>query len=261
MDYQQLLDQAPVNIKKHIENHPYQKDSIGMESSFVFIYNDLNLVLKVVDNEVHFQSEMTMMTWLNGKVLVPRIIEYGMSEGYYYLLMTKLEGLMAFDEELMKNPEALIDILVSGIKSFWEIPIKDCPIDNRNENKLKIAKKRVENNLVEIDDWDPELTGKRFDKPEEIYQYLVENKITEELVVSHGDYCLPNIFIKDQKITGFIDLSRAGIADIYQDISLLIRSFNYNSKSNDYKKLIIEKLGIDFDEKKYDYYLLLDELF
>ena len=261
MDDQQILVQAPINIKKYIENHPYQKDNVGMESSFVFIYNDLNLVLKAVDNETHFQSEMTMMNYLNGKVLVPKIIEYGVSEGYYYLLMTKLEGLMAFDEELMKNPEALIDILVSGIKSFWEIPIKDCPIDNRIENKLMIAKERIENNLVEIDDWDSEFTRKRFNNPEEIYDYLVENKVEEVLVVSHGDYCLPNIFIKDQMITGFIDLSRAGIADIYQDISLLIRSFNYNHKSNDYKKLIIEKLGIDFDEKKYDYYLLLDELF
>jgi len=261
MNDQHIIENAPENVKKYIENHPYHKDNIGMESSFVFVYNDLNLVLKVVDNEVHFQSEMTMMKWLNGKVLVPRIIEYGMNEGYYYLLMTKLEGLMSFDDKLMKNPEELIDILVSGIKSFWDIPITNCPINNRNENKLRIAKQRIDKNLVDVEDFDEELTSKRFKSAEEIYQYLVENKIEEKLVVSHGDYCLPNIFIIDQKISGFIDLSRAGIADIYQDISLLIRSFNYNNKSDDYKKLIIEKLGIEFDEKKYDYYLLLDELF
>ncbi|MDO9628976.1 MAG: hypothetical protein Q7I99_03660 [Acholeplasmataceae bacterium] len=72
---------------------------------------------------------------------------------------------------------------------------------------------------------------------------------------------MPNIFIKEDQITGYIDLSRAGIADIYQDISLLIRSFDYNIKSNEYKSLIIEKLGITLDEKRLDYYLLLDELF
>ncbi|MDO9628977.1 MAG: hypothetical protein Q7I99_03665, partial [Acholeplasmataceae bacterium] len=110
------------------------------------------------------------------------------NKNYYYLLMTKLDGFMACDEELMKNPEKLIDSLVSGIKSFWKIPIVDCPIDNRIENKLKLAKQRIEDNTVDIDDWDQELTKKRFETPNDLYQYLLANQIEEELVMSHGDY-------------------------------------------------------------------------
>ncbi len=255
------LEYIPLNIKKYIENHTYRLDNIGMESSQVFIYDHLNLVLKVNQNMNDYLSELEMMKWLDGKLLVPKVIEYGESNDLYYLLMTKIDGLMSLDEGLIRNPEALIDTLVDGIKSFWKLPVDQCPIDNRIQNKLKIAKYNIENNLVDIKDWDDEIIQGRFHTPMELYDYLLINQMEEELVVSHGDFCLPNIFIKDQKINGFIDLSRAGVADIYQDISLLIRSFNFNAKSNDYKKTIINKLGIKFDVKKCDYYLLLDELF
>ncbi len=42
---------------------------------------------------------------------------------------------------------------------------------------------------------------------------LVNKKPGEELVLSHGDYCLPNIFGIQDLVTGYIDLGRAGIAD------------------------------------------------
>ena len=49
-----------------------------------------------------------------------------------------------------------------------------------------------------------------------------ENKPKEELALSHGDYCLPNVFFKDGKVSGFIDLGASGVADKYLDIADLI---------------------------------------
>lgn len=257
----EILKYTPEHIKKYIENQKYRIDTIGMESSQVFIYDDLKLVLKVNQVESDYIAELKMMRWLEGKVLVPHVMETGESHGNFYILMSLIEGLMSFDESLMSDPESLIDILVGGIKSFWRLPVEECPIDNRIENKLKIAKRNIEQGLCNTSDWDQEIILNRFQTVEELYDYLLVNQMEEELTLSHGDYCLPNILIKDNSIAGFIDLSRAGVADIYQDISLFIRSFSYNIKSKEYKKLIFEKLGIKVNEKKLDYYLLLDELF
>ena len=56
----------------------------------------------------------------------------------------------------------------------------------------------------------------------------MNNQPKEELVFTHGDYCLPNSFIKDNKTVGFIDLGNAGIADKWQDLALCIRSLEHN---------------------------------
>lgn len=51
----------------------------------------------------------------------------------------------------------------------------------------------------------------------------------EEPVLSHGDYCLPNLFAMGHTLSGFIDLGRAGTADRWQDIALCYRSLKHNA--------------------------------
>ena len=88
-------------------------------------------------------------------------------------------------------------------------------------------------------------------------------------MLSHGDFCLPNIFINNDKISGFIDLGRIGIGDKWNDIALCYRSLKWNAKGryggNGYPKLnpdmIFDALEIEPNYEKIEYYTLLDELF
>ena len=108
-----------------------------------------------------------------------------------------------------------------------------------------------------------------FENPEKLLQWLTENRPDEETVFSHGDYCLPNIIIKDDNVNGVIDLGRSGIADKYQDIALCYRSLqhNYNGKYGGgvYEgfdaKILFDELNIVPDWSKIKFYILLDELF
>ena len=45
---------------------------------------------------------------------------------------------------------------------------------------------------------------KGFSSPQELLKWLKDNKPNESYVLSHGDYCLPNIFIDDNKISGLL---------------------------------------------------------
>ena len=58
----------------------------------------------------------------------------------------------------------------------------------------------------------------------------------EKKVFSHGDLCLPNIIIRNNKIVGFIDLGDASIRDKEYDVATILRSYEYNINSLKYSK-------------------------
>jgi kanamycin kinase/aminoglycoside 3'-phosphotransferase-2 len=87
--------------------------------------------------------------------------------------------------------------------------------------------------------------------------------ITEHLVLTHGDYCLPNVLLDSAtlRISGFIDLSRAGLADRYQDKALATRSLAYNWGPG-HEQALWKTCGLDKpDQEKLSFYLALDEFF
>jgi aminoglycoside phosphotransferase len=63
------------------------------------------------------------------------------------------------------------------------------------------------------------------------------------------------------RVSGFVDWSRAGVADRYQDLALAARSLASNFGPG-YEPLLWEAYGLDrSDTAKVAYYQLLDEFF
>lgn len=127
---------------------------------------------------------------------------------------------------------------------------------------LKVQRKSRE---TEQDTFGPD----GFRDPKELLDWLFRNRPEEEAVLSHGDYCLPNVFGKGNRLTGYLDLGRAGIADKWCDIALCYRSLSQNYSGRFHGKaysgyddlLLFKEIGIAPDWKKIRYYILLDELF
>ncbi|MCM1568540.1 MAG: aminoglycoside 3'-phosphotransferase [Roseburia sp.] len=258
----------PAQIGKIVSGEPYQVDSIGMSGSKVLIFSDK--VLKVQDYNRDSENEYRMLTWLQGKLPVPEVIACGVMDKRLYLLMSKCSGEMACERKYMEQPEKLAGLLAEGLKRLWEVDISDCPVDARLQNKLARAAYYVEKGLVDMDYVEPETFGENgFKGPEELLQWLRDNRPKEEPVLSHGDFCLPNVFLSDGRVTGYLDLGGAGVADKWCDIALCYRSLshNYSGKygrqaySGFDGQLLFRELGIEPDWEKIRYYILLDELF
>ena len=98
-----------------------------------------------------------------------------------------------------------------------------------------------------------------FKKPEELYSWLCNNRLPEELVFSHGDMA-GNFFVVDGEIY-FYDLARCGVADKWIDIAFCVRDIRDYYPDSDYERVFFEMLGIQPDYEKIDYYILLDEMF
>lgn len=90
-------------------------------------------------------------------------------------------------------------------------------------------------------------------KPEKLIDLLCEGiKLFHSTKLIHGDFCLPNILVKYNKIVGFIDLGACRVGDFWEDYAWSIWSLEYNLNTSRYTELYLKKLGIEFDKEKYE---------
>jgi streptomycin 3"-kinase len=87
-----------------------------------------------------------------------------------------------------------------------------------------------------------------------------------DLVVCHGDACLPNVLLDPEtlEVTGFIDLGRLGVADRYADLALttvqLLDEWDLPADAF-LREYSLRGYGLEEpDQRRLDFYLLLDPL-
>ena len=258
----------PFSIYQLISGKSYKIDEIGMSGNKVLLFEDM--VLKIEADSVEVTEQVVLMKWLEEKLPIPRVLAHEISDGKSYLLMSKIGGEMSCDTYYLEQPHVLLEALANGLKMLWEVDISKCPKVQDLDALLTEARRRVEQNLVDVDNTEPTTFGEGgFESPKHLLEWLEDNQPTMEPVFIHGDYCLPNVFLKDGQVEGFIDLGKAGVGDKWFDIALCYRSLKHNFDGTYGGKvyegfnpdLLFEKLGIEPDWKKIRYYILLDELF
>lgn len=252
----------PSAIKEIVQARPYTQDTIGMSGAAILLYPDM--VLKIQPESEESRRERTTMSWLSGKLPVPKILYAEAFGGISYLLMSRLPGTMSCDASMLCQPKQTVDCLAQGLKRLWQVDPTGCPAPNILDDKLREAERRVANGLCSMQDVEPGTYGPDgFSSPAALLTWLTKNRPQETPVFSHGDYCLPNIFVKDFRISGFLDFGRSGISDPYQDIALCYRSLLHNFQGNLAFRpaLLFEALELEPDWNKIRYYILLDELF
>lgn len=73
-------------------------------------------------------------------------------------------------------------------------------------------------------------------------------------VFSHGDLCLPNIIVRNNKIVGFLDLGDAAIRDKEYDVATILRSYEYNINTLKYSEELINNIDNIDKDKVLEYY-------
>lgn len=249
------------HLNKFIQNADLQKIGIGCSGDKVIKITKNNDVffLKYSDNQ-NIQTEYTKLNWLQKRLSVPEIVSYEEQDGNHYLLTRSLDGEMVCTPEYMKNWEIGLKVIKTAFDTLWHVDIVNCPFDERIERKLQNIKNKLDNNLIKTEDIRPEFLEKHGGVPG-MYKYLIENQPKEHLCFSHGDTSLPNIFGKGDKLSGFIDVSDCGVADIWFDIAVTAKSIkrNYGDDALQlFYDFIKNKMGkVDYDI--IDYYITLVE--
>jgi kanamycin kinase/aminoglycoside 3'-phosphotransferase-3 len=239
-----------------------EENKVGCSAARVYKFaSETNTYfLKVEPASGDLEVEYRNILWLQDKLPVPQVIEWVSDTDFNYLLLSEINGKMLCDDYYLQNPLLAVSILARGIKLLQSVNIENCPINNSLDIKLKDAAENIKLNRVDMADWESSSNG--FSSPQDLLTFLCNNRPkNEELILTHGDYCLPNIFGNNDCLAGFIDIGRAGIADLWQDVALCIRSLWHNFNTKEYDTLLLKQIDIPLNKEKLDYYILLDELF
>ncbi|WP_075674644.1 APH(3')-II family aminoglycoside O-phosphotransferase [Stenotrophomonas sp. TD3] len=220
---------------------------------------DAFLKSEVIDAFSELGDEIARLRWLQAQGQpAPMVIASAEEAGRRWLLMSALPG-----HDLASSPTPaphhLVELLADALRGLHALPVASCPFDQRLASRLKAAQARVEADLVDADDFDDERLG------QSAQQVFAELRATrpdhEDLVVSHGDACLPNLLAAEGRFSGFIDCGRLGVADRYQDLALAARSLVDNFGDTRWVAPLFRRYGVVADERRLAFYRLLDEFF
>lgn len=262
-----MRNDLPAAIRQIIGDRPFTENTIGMSGAGVLMFDDM--VLKMAPADQNAAREIRMTDWLQNKLPVPNVLHSCVENGRSYLLMSRLQGEMACEECYMEQPEVLLPLLASGLKGLWQVDVRDCPCRFSLEDRLLLAEDNVRHGRCETENVEPTTYGPGgFKDPADLLQWLKDHRPLVDPVLSHGDFCLPNIFFKDGRVSGYLDLGFCAVADRYQDIALCYRSLTHNADGsygpvypNVRPEKLFDALQVKPDWEKIRYYILLDELF
>jgi|GEM_PF-251641 len=260
-----ILSKMPADLAADLQDFNIQKDDNGMSPAQVFFLSqeELAYYLKVSHKTLRTTTydvirEGQVLSWLEGKLAVPKVLYMASHGDYDFLLMDQAEG-QCLDYSPV-GPADRVEAYVAAIRQLERVDTRTCPFDSSLDYRLDELDILCEKGLLaEKDFYEEDLP---FESPSDLVAYLKANKPDQDLVFSHGDLSDGNIFLgPDRAIRGYIDWGRGGLADRWYDIALIIRNIREDFEDEAYVDQFLKGLGIVPDWPRINYYMYLDTLF
>ena len=265
-DKSENMNQIPASIAAILGRQTGKTDGLGKSGAQVLLFDDY--VLKIRPADDWDTADVKVLQWLAGKAPVPQVAAHEVLNDRDWLLMTRIQGEELCKPEVMNNPVLLLDCMAEALHVLWSISVADCPFERTVADNLSHAEAAILAGRFDPFDCESETFGPDgFENPEALLNWLKSHLPRQDRVVTHGDFCLPNLFTDGKRFTGFIDVGNAGAGDRWMDLALGWRSLKHNSDGHYGKTYpninpddLFRAAGIPKDEEKLRYYMLLDEL-
>ena len=258
------VESLPASLKDLIAGDTWTSVAIGRSSATTFRLTGPTRevrFLKIAQllSRAELRDEKERLEWLNGKLPVPEVILFESDGLRDYLLVTAIPGVDSASLRAGTEGPTIVRSLAEGLRTIHALPVAGCPFQRPIESDIQLARHNVCHDLVDETDSDGVRKGR---STQELLAALVCLRLAEpDTVFTHGDYCLPNVILDGDRVAGFVDWGRAGVADRYKDLAVAVRSVRRNLGS-DLEPVFFEAYGIsEVDLDKIDFYALLDEFF
>lgn len=255
---------VPAQWRQRLEGASIERQTIGESRSDVFrarFSDGKSLFLKSepLSGASGLADEVECLRWMDRiGVDGPSVLDTTTANDRRWLLMSALPGRdLASATDLA--PLQVVRIVAKALRTLHQVPVAECPFDHRLHKRIAAAKDRVSAGLVDAADFHEDRLGR---SAEDVLDELLLSRPpeTHDLVVSHGDACLPNLMAEADRFTGFIDCGRLGVSDRFQDLALAARSIERNLGA-DWVAPFFREYGVEPDERRMAFYRLLDDFF
>lgn len=257
------LDKVPFFLEEYVRDSRFVVVTEGMSGAKVWRVEQNGLPLyylkagsQVVGTEIRAEAER--LAWIGDRFPAPQVIVFGEEAETAYLLTAALKGVLL--QDVLSHHQSLTIVKQVGhlLRDLHRIPSGDCPFDMRLQQRLAFVRSRIEHGLVDANDFDEERQGVDVFV---LWEELLEKRpVVEDIVVTYGDFTPANILVNPETldVAGVIDWGKAGVADCYQDIALMLRELEPS-----FQTAFIEGYGDGqlLDKERIHYYQLLDEFF
>jgi kanamycin kinase len=217
------------------------------------------LKTRLASAAVPLPAEAARMRWaLAAGLPVPAVVASCRNGQADWLLTEGLPGERASAPELRAEPERLVPLLAAALHAFHQTPTEGCPFRFGPAEAMADAARRVHAGLVRPEDMHPEhahlLPGAALAEAAKLRPARAP-----DLVVCHGDYCLPNVLIDAGHVTGFVDLGELAVADRWYDLAVATWSVTWNLGPG-WEELFLASYGVSADTEAIAFYRLIYDL-
>jgi streptomycin 3"-kinase len=241
----------------------------GESSALVLVHDDGDRYAKVVvaDGVTELARERDRLVWAAAHgIAVAEVLHWSSDDDGACLTTRAVAGIPA-DRLEPHRVGAAWPHIVRAVRDLHETPTSGCPFDRGLRLMFGLATDVVARDAVNPEFLRAEQEGQ---DPGELLASLateLPRRLAQEdgdLVVCHGDLCLPNIVLDPEslEVVGYVDLGRLGLADRHADLSLLLA--NAQDTWPEHAELLGAGLashyGHPVDAERLRFHLLLDPL-
>jgi aminoglycoside 3'-phosphotransferase-2 len=252
----------PVLVKLLGDDKPVE-EGIGLSESRVFrlLAKDGSFLFAKVSDCVEagaLDREARRLRWLESAgVAVPNVVLSCTWQGKAWLVTACVPGV---DAAQSPEPVAMrVAVMAEALKELHALDAGTCPFDESLPVKIARAEGNVRRGRVRQDLFD--VAHRDIDPADLVKRLQTLRPEGEDIVVTHGDACLPNLLLDDGSFTGFVDCGSVGRADRYQDLALASRSIGSNL-GPEWVDPFFAAYGLtSIDDDRIHFYRLLDEFF